>query len=40
VEVDATDGRIYPPKRLRETSGDRFELVDRGDRFEFVDRGD
>ncbi|MEF8831814.1 MAG: AbrB/MazE/SpoVT family DNA-binding domain-containing protein [Halobacteriales archaeon] len=32
MEVDASDGRIYLPKRIRRKFGDRFELVDRGDR--------
>lgn len=36
MDVDAEDGRIYVPKRLREKYGDRFELVDRGDRLVLV----
>jgi bifunctional DNA-binding transcriptional regulator/antitoxin component of YhaV-PrlF toxin-antitoxin module len=36
MEVDADDGRIYLPKRLREKFGDRFELVDRGDRLVLI----
>lgn len=31
MEVDATDGRIYLPKELREKYGDQFRLVERGD---------
>jgi len=30
MDIDAEDGRIYLPKRLREKFGDQFELVDRG----------
>lgn len=36
MDVDAEDGRIYLPKRLREKYGDRFELVDRGDRLVLI----
>lgn len=36
MDVDADDGRIYLPKRLREKYGDRFELVDRGDRLVLI----
>ena len=36
MDVDAEDGRIYLPKRLREKFGDQFELVDRGDRLVLV----
>ena len=36
MEVDASDGRVYIPKRLREEFGDRFELVDRGDRLVLI----
>ena len=36
MDVDAADGRIYVPKRLREKYGDRFELVDRGDRLVLI----
>ena len=36
MDVDAEDGRIYLPKRLREKFGDRFELVDRGDRLVLI----
>lgn len=36
MDVDATDGRIYLPKRLREKYGARFELIDRGDRLVLV----
>ncbi|GAB3691818.1 hypothetical protein GCM10028857_29660 [Salinarchaeum chitinilyticum] len=31
MEVDATDGRIYLPKELREKYGDQFRLVERGE---------
>lgn len=31
MDVDASDGRIYLPKALREEYGDRFRLVERGD---------
>lgn len=36
MDVDADDGRIYLPKRLREKYGERFELVDRGDRLVLI----
>lgn len=36
MDVDAEDGRIYLPKRLREKYGHRFELVDRGDRLVLI----
>ena len=36
MEVDAADGRIYVPKKLREKFGNRFELVDRGDRLVLI----
>lgn len=36
MDVDAEDGRIYLPKRLREKFGDRFQLVDRGDRLVLI----
>lgn len=36
MDVDAGDGRIYIPKRLREKFGERFELVDRGDRLVLI----
>lgn len=36
MDVDAEDGRIYLPKRLREKYGVRFELVDRGDRLVLI----
>lgn len=36
MEIDAEDGRIYLPKRLREKHGHRFELVDRGDRLVLI----
>lgn len=36
MHVDATDGRIYLPKQLREKFGSRFELLDRGDRLVLV----
>lgn len=36
MDVDAGDGRIYLPKRLREKYGHRFELVDRGDRIVLI----
>lgn len=36
MDVDAGDGRIYLPKRLREKYGHRFELVDRGDRLVLI----
>ena len=36
MDVDAEDGRIYLPKRLREKFGDHFELVDRGDRLVLI----
>jgi bifunctional DNA-binding transcriptional regulator/antitoxin component of YhaV-PrlF toxin-antitoxin module len=36
MDVDAEDGRIYLPKRLREKFGHRFELVDRGDRLVLI----
>ena len=36
MDIDAEDGRIYLPKRLREKFGDQFELVDRGDRLVLV----
>jgi bifunctional DNA-binding transcriptional regulator/antitoxin component of YhaV-PrlF toxin-antitoxin module len=40
MEVDADDGRIYVPKRLRKKFGDRFELVDRGDRLVLIPLSD
>lgn len=36
MDVDAGDGRIYLPKRLREKYGEAFELVDRGDRLVLI----
>lgn len=36
MDVDAEDGRIYLPKRLREKFGNRFHLVDRGDRIVLI----
>lgn len=36
MDVDAEDGRIYLPKRLRQKYGERFELVDRGDRLVLI----
>jgi bifunctional DNA-binding transcriptional regulator/antitoxin component of YhaV-PrlF toxin-antitoxin module len=36
MDVDAEDGRIYLPKRLREKFGERFELIDRGDRLVLI----
>lgn len=36
MDVDAADGRVYLPKRLREKYGERFELVDRGDRLVLI----
>lgn len=36
MDVNAEDGRIYLPKRLREKFGHRFELVDRGDRLVLI----
>ncbi|MFC7047240.1 AbrB/MazE/SpoVT family DNA-binding domain-containing protein [Halobacteriaceae archaeon GCM10025711] len=36
MQVDADDGRIYLPKRLREKFGNHFELVDRGDRIVLI----
>lgn len=36
MDVDADDGRIYLPKRLREKYGEEFELVDRGDRLVLI----
>ncbi|SNZ13138.1 hypothetical protein SAMN06269185_2055 [Natronoarchaeum philippinense] len=32
MEVEAGDGRVYLPQKLRDKFGDRFELIDRGDR--------
>ena len=36
MEVEAGDGRVYIPQRLRDKFGDRFELVDRGDRLVLI----
>ena len=36
MDVDAEDGRIYLPKRLRQKYGERFELVDRGERLVLI----
>lgn len=36
MDVDAEDGRVYLPKRLREKYGERFELIDRGDRLVLI----
>ena len=36
MDVDASDGRIYLPKDLRERFGDRFKLVERGDRLVLI----
>jgi len=32
MRVEASDGRIYLPKSLRERFGDRFEFVERDER--------
>lgn len=40
MDVDAEDGRIYLPKRLREKFGHRFQLVDRGDRIVLIPLAD
>ena len=36
MDIDASDGRIYLPKDLRERFGDRFKLVERGDRLVLI----
>ena len=36
MDIDASDGRIYLPKDLRERFGDQFKLVERGDRLVLI----
>ena len=36
MDVDASDGRIYLPKDLRERHGERYKLVERGDRLALI----
>ena len=36
MDVDASDGRIYLPKDLRERFGERYKLVERGDRLVLI----
>jgi len=36
MEIDASDGRIYLSKELRDEYGDHFRLVERGDRLVLV----
>lgn len=34
--VEATDGKLYIPKKFREKFGSRYEMIDRGDRMILV----
>ena len=36
MDVDASDGRIYLPKDLRERFGERYELFERADRLVLI----
>lgn len=36
MKVDASDGRIYLSKELRESYGDQFRLVERHDRLVLI----